>query len=301
MDEGLLMADVTILICYEAGTIDMLNSCLSAIDRHTSTPYKLLIVTKHPGEGRKELLTLDERFGIQESNIYLAPPQTPLLSGRVHGAMIDAAMGAVGTKYLLTLDSDCFPVADNWLKELVGMMEPDVACAGILHPWQPPAEDMDKTLMEYRVRANHCWNVTHVACQLVRKDFVVGHNLSYAGGDDTGLLIPRRALEIGMRVVGWMPTRCANPQNSEFDPEFNRHVCLMWGDRVYHHGEYTRRKDGRDKDFEQNFGWVLPLVLSYEGAEFLLDDNNSYSYKFDREPEAVANKMERLFGMRKNG
>jgi hypothetical protein len=295
------MTKVTILIAYQEGTLDMITTCLSALDKHTAEPYNLLLVTKNEGSGREELLTLKERFGIQERDIYLVPNTAPLLAGRTHGAMIDEALGAVETEYLLTLDSDCFPVADNWLTELLAMMQPDVACAGILHPWEPPPEDLSKNSIEWRVRSQHCWETTHVACQLVRTDFVRENKLSYALGDDTGLLVPKKAKEMGMKVVGWKPTRCAKPKGTDLDAEFNRYVCVIWGDMVYHHGGYTRKSVlEEEKTFNESFGWVQPLILEKEGAEFLFEEDNSYRYEFDKEDLVAKEKMQRLFGLKQD-
>ena len=294
------MDEVTIAICYQEGTLDMMRVCLSAIKRHTKRQHRILLITKIPGGGQDELNTILDEFGLNQTNLYLVGSSESLLIGRPHGFMLDYAMEGIDSKYVLTLDSDCFPVADGWLTELVEMMKPDVACAGILHPWKPPPE-MEKNMLEYRVRSQHCWETTHVACQLVRRDFLISQKLQYVTGDDTGLDIPKRAKEIGMKVVGWMPSRCANPRNSTFEAEFNRYVCLIWGDRVYHHGGYTRKSVFNDDEtFNENFGWVLELLLAYEGAEFLLDDGNSHQFSLDREEEVAKEKMQRLFGLKQD-
>lgn len=293
--------EITIVICYEAGTLEMLTTCLDAIKRHTKFPHKILVVIQ-PGDGEAEIAGLAQHY---EFDSFVTKPEDPimqsLLVGKPHGAMLDCALDAVDTKYILTLDSDCFPVSDGWLGELFDMLEPDVACAGILHPWEPPPEDLAKNTIEYRVRSQHCWETTHVACQLVRKSFLTDHNLKYVTGDDTGLDIPKRAKEIGMKVVGFMPTRCAKPKNPNFDAEFNRYVCIIWGDRVYHHGGFTRKSVfNDDKTFDENFGWVQAQMLDKKGAEFLLDDEQSYKYQFDKEVKVAKEKMQRLFGMKKD-
>lgn len=293
--------NVTIVICYEAGTQHMLKSCLDSIKRHTKFPHKILVVIQ-PGKAEGEILTMAQFY---EFDSFLVEPKDEVtksqLVGRPHGTMLDCAMDRIDTEYLLTLDSDCFPVADGWLGELTSMMEPDVACAGILHPWEPPPEDMPKNKIEWRVRSQHCWETTHVACQLVRKSFIVDHNLKYKAGDDTGLAIPNRAKEIGLKVVGWMPSHSAKPKNPEFDAEFNRYVCIIWGDRVYHHGGFTRKNVfNEDKTFDNNFGWTLPLILEKKGAEFLLEDENSYRFRFNKEEEVAKEKMQRLFGLKKD-
>ena len=39
-------------------------------------------------------------------------------------------------------------------------------------------------------------------------------------------------------------------------------------------------------------------ILEDGSADFLLDDENSYQYKFDKEEEVSEEKMQRLFGLR---
>jgi len=214
--------------------------------------------------------------------------------------MLDKAvsMGVVSSEFVLTLDSDCFPVVDGWLSGLVGMMGcRKVAAAGVLHPWAPPPAGMDGELVEWRVRSQHCWDRTHVACQLVRTEEAFrcaeeGHG--YASGDDTGLGLLGALLEGGRTCAGYAPTRCPLPA-LDFDPEFNRSSCVVYGDAVVHVGGYTRVEVGGDEPFlEEAFGWAVGRILEEKGAEFLLDDGLSYRYVFDREEEVARDKMRRM-------
>jgi hypothetical protein len=66
---------------------------------------------------------------------------------------------------------------------------------------------------------------------------------------------------------------------------------------VYHHGGFSRTEVfGDEPMFESIFGWVNERILA-EGAAWLLDDEWSYRFKFDREEDIAAEKMQRLFGM----
>ena len=53
---------------------------------------------------------------------------------------------------------------------------------------------------------------------------------------------------------------------------------------------------GDEPMFENSFGWARERILS-EGAAWLLDDEWSYRFKFDKEEKVSAEKMQRLFGM----
>ena len=209
----------------------------------------------------------------------------------MHGRLLDLAMADVTTERVLTLDSDCFPVANGWLKVLVDMADGGVS--GILWPWVPPPPDLDPKNIESRVRTYHCWNNTQVACQLVRADFVRDNRLMFIRGEDTGFEILDKAHEMGLPVRGLMPTRCALPDGG-FDAELNRHVCVVYGDCIYHHGGATREKDGAVLVRGPIYDGAREKVLR-EGAEWVLDDALSHRYVFDREEEVAQHKMEAMY------
>lgn len=293
-------AQTTIAVCYKAGTEDMLKIWLRSVLAHTNDPVQIAVVVADEAsknEATGVIGTRGDVFPVTPSSSYPT---------RVHGAMLDAflANNVVTTKFFLTMDSDCFPVADGWLSSLESMMELNTEIAGILHPWMPPPDDMDHHKIEWRIRSQHNWDRTHVACQMIRmEDLVLLSNLpefagsvNYAGGDDTGLNLPNAALKMGWRIRGFKATRCAKPRDDS-DPEFNRYVSLIFGDKVYHHGGFTRIATQGDKPvMAEAYGWVWDEILKRGGAEFLLSDEYSYKFKFDREDQVAAEKMNRLFG-----
>jgi hypothetical protein len=229
-------------------------------------------------------------------------PQPTWVKERIHGEMLDAVIPSrVYGDYVLTLDSDCFPVADGWLGDLVAMLEGGAAISGILHPWAPPPADMPHKKVEWRVRSQHCWENTHVACQLMRRETLVelwNAGCRYAKGDDTGLMFTRMARDKGWLIDGFKPTRCPVIWEGDLDPEFNRYSCIVYGDKMYHHGGFSRgRVLGDQTVFGKSFGWCEELVLWGRGAEFLLSDRFSYKFKFDREEDIAKEKMQRLFGL----
>ena len=292
------MRTVTIVIAYQKGTSPILSVCLESIKRHTAeVMHQILILTRRDGELEPEVCALAEshRAAICELDI----PQT----NAVHGTMLDLVIPSnIPSDYVLTMDSDCFPIADGWLSDLLGMMDNGAKLTGILHPWAPPPPELLKNTIEYRVRSQHCWEGTHVACQLVKvSDLVdlVAAGANYKGGDDTGLLIPLLAKKARWKIDGFKPTRCPKPAMEDFDPEFNRYVAQIFGDKVFHLGGYTRTAAfGDTKVFDNNFGWATQKILDNQGAEFLLDDSLSYKFKFDKEEEVAQEKMQRLFGMK---
>jgi hypothetical protein len=224
-------------------------------------------------------------------------------AARVHGSMIDEFLTGcdlAGDELIMTMDSDCFPIADGWLDGLIAMMDSGAKVSGILHPWAPPPKDMDRKLIEWRIRSQHCWESTHVACQMIRASDLWSMRydvdpVSYSGGDDTGMLIPLRAHQLGWKIDGYKVTRCPKPAESA-DPEFNRYASLVFGDMIYHCGGFTRIRMGDTPVMEENYGWARKRMVECEGAEFLLDGDHSHRFRFDREEEVAKEKMCRLFG-----
>lgn len=281
---------VAIVICYQEGTGRMLDACLSSLRRHTHYPHNITVLTSRADDALLDLRD-DFNFHLREMEV----PKATLYG--VHGAMLDLFLPhGVYDEFLLTLDSDCFPVADGWLPRLVKMMKNGCRIAGILHPWAPPPEDLSPQKIEWRVRSQHCWLSTHVACQMIRPADLASLGKKYSTGDDTGLSIVKEARARGWEIDGFMPTRCPKFMDSDDDPEFNRYSCVVFGDMMYHHGGFSRGEMGDKRPYQKEIGWVTPRVLEEKGAEFLLQNDMSYQYKFDSEEEVAKEKMERLFG-----
>ena len=287
---------VTILICYQIGTPEILRTTLGSIARHTKdSDYKIVIAFI----GEQNDFDCEYEDIATLSNVILRPLtlDEPEAMTRTHGAMIDKVVPDIDTELLLTLDSDCFPIASGWLEDLIKMIQNGAGCSGILHPWSPPPKDMLKSKIEYRVRSQHCWETTHVACQLINVDFLKSLNTTFKDGDDTGLLIPMAIKKIGKKIEGFKPSRCPMPEGN-FDAEFNRYTCIVFGDKMFHLGGYTR-ENAFDDDavLDGFFNWAKNRIAKEDGAEFLLDDDLSHTFIFDKEAEVAKEKMQRLFGL----
>jgi len=299
------MSRVAIVICWQPGTEDMVKACLSSIARHTHPDlYEVVLVSA--AKTKPSLFFLnDVQFPLESLQpVNLEPPEGKE-SSRLHGWMLDEVIPGKlveENEFLLTLDSDCFPVADGWLDDLMRMLLDGAILSGILHPWAPPPADLPASKVEYRVRSQHCWQSTHVACQLIRlADYRHLHDngCRFNSGDDTGLLIPKMVKAGGGKIDGFKVSRCPVVWESDLNPEFNRYSCLVYGDKVYHHGGFSRsRVSLDDATFRNSFGWCEDLVLWGRGAEFLLNDRFGYQFKFDREEEVSKEKMQRLFGLK---
>lgn len=296
------MAKVSLVTCYKSGTQDILSVMLSAIARHTSKTldYEVIVVSADARQANNEindmLTDFSFRLGKRIRFISVDIPSDSLSMSHIHGNMLDKVIpDKLDCQYVLTMDTDCFPVADGWMEKLLELMLAGNTCAGILHPWAPAPATLKQNTIEYRVRYQHCWNMTHVACQMLPLAFLQEHKVKYATGDDTGLSIPLKVRQLGHEIAGFKPTRCPMPSQG-LDAEFNRYMGIVFGDMMYHHGGFTRTSVGGDEDvFAKNYGWLKQRIVQERGAEFLL--NEGYVFKFDKEEEVAKEKMQRLFGL----
>jgi len=278
---------VTIVVSAGGATEKMLRTCLDALGRHQGcTASKVVVVVpNYQGDHKLEKLSYAKgaafwRFDVSKDH---------LSGSRVHAAVLDQAVPHVDTPYLLTLDADCFPVADDWLDALMAPIGGGASVTGILHPYIPPPPSMSVTSVEYRIRSQLCERNTHVACQLVGVKTLTNRlQVGFSDGDDTGLAIPTKAREMGMKVCGLKLSGCAFPSDAHPMLDSNREFCLLFGDKVYHHGGGCREE--QDKGTPASM-WerVREKVLRW-GAEFLLEEGNAYRYSFENEEE-VADEM----------
>lgn len=288
---------ITIVICYQSGTGSILLANLASIERHSvGVPYQVIVVARKGASDTQSFLSeLHQHYPVKIVEVDISSDVT----SHVHGMMLDSVIPKnIETEYVLTLDSDCFPVAGGWLNDMIEMTQKGARIVGILHPWAPPPVGMSTKKIEWRVRSQHCWETTHVACQMLKVSDLIELGVKYNAGDDTGLAIVAAAKAKGWKIDGFKASRCPLPAG-DIDPEFNRYVCLIFGDKVYHHGGFTRTTTCNDEPvLKSQFGWVEEDILRLRGAEFLLDEARSYRFKFDREEEVAQEKMQRLFGLK---
>jgi len=287
---------ISVLVSYASGTEKMLDVCLKSIARHKAgEPFEVIVLTgddlaykeAKKVSGNKAEVRMYDTTGAGSS------------SGR-HARMLDSAVKELKTEYFLTLDSDCFPVADEWLSCLMKMLKtPNVEVTGICWPWIPPPATTERNTIEWRVRRQHCWNNTQVACQLMRTEYYLAKGLMFADpeGDDTNFGLMDKVHADGASVIGFLPTRCALPDDgidSSVDPECNRYVCVIYGDLIYHHGGASRETKGEFSVQRGLYDKARERVIAEEGAEWILLPENSYCYKMDNE-EVVAQEKMRMF------
>jgi len=285
---------VDIIIAYVPNSnLNLLEMCLHRIRKYTDHELISNLVVVSNLDANTEMDEVPTVLAEYDIDMHYYPLPADCTSGsRKHGFLVDEVVKCTSSKYVLTLDSDCMPIADGWLDELLKMQR-ECPVSGILHPWKPPLLDLPKDTMDFRIRSQLCWDNTHVACQLVSRCFIEDLGLKFMEGDDTGLLIPIRAREKGWEIKGFMPTRCALPNNDcGFDPEYNRESCVVFGDMIYHHGGASRETTGHDVYPASYFSDARREIEEF-GPELLLE--RSYQYAFDREEEVNQKRMDVAF------
>lgn len=284
---------IEVLVSYASGTTDMLGVCLSSIARHDAGADMTVVVLAGDNEAYAEAVKVGHDFSVEVRHYDSTGAKTS--SGR-HARMLDAAVADCKHEHVLTLDSDCFPMADGWLGKLVDLGK-GACVSGILWPWVPPPVSVGRNTIEWKIRSQHNWERTQVACQLVRTSFLRDMKLKFGDpdGTDNNFGLMDKVFAKGWKVAGLMPTRCALPDEERLDPEFNRHVCVVFGDLIYHHGGASRETKGEFYVDKSLFGSAREMVFREKGAEFLLGEGRSHKYAFDKEEEVAQFKMRMMY------
>ena len=121
------MRAYTILIPhYKTGK--MTAYCLSQIAKHSGgRPLEVIIINNSPEDGSEKYFN---QITIPNSVVIITSYPKDLLQS--HGAAFDFALanGNVSNEYFITLESDCFPVKDNWLDWYDEIIRNDGVCTG---------------------------------------------------------------------------------------------------------------------------------------------------------------------------
>jgi hypothetical protein len=123
-----------------------------------------------------------------------------------------------GTEHVVTLDTDCFPVRNGWLENLLGRLARGAWIAGV---WR---DEMAPRIRPY----------VHPSCCAARLETLRRLGVEFTrkgGGQDVGQRLTQAVLAAGGRLSGLRRSNAWNP-----------HFLLagIYGDLVYHHGAGSR-------------------------------------------------------------
>lgn len=199
----------------EARRFPWIKLCLEQLARHTP-------------DSAYDVLVWDNTFFLEQLEILEADPHVTVFSEREtqkdvrHGRALDRLLAEVPAEadYVVTLDTDSFPIRDGWLQNLLGRLDRGASLAGIWRDEMAP-----------RIRA-----YVHPSCLAARRDTLFDLGVDFARKQgvhrvDVGQNITNAVLAAGGRISR---LRRSNERNMHF---------LMGGvyaDLVYHHGAGSR-------------------------------------------------------------
>jgi Glycosyl transferase family 2 len=200
----------------EARRFPWIELCLQQLERYT-TP-----------SSSYDILVWDNSFLPEHLEILEANARVSVFSEREkrkdvrHGRALDRLLREVpqDTEYVVTLDTDSFPIRDGWLDNLIGRLDGGASIAGV---WR---DEMAPKITPY----------VHPSCLVARRNTLLELEVDFArkSGQDVGQNITEAVVSAGGLVSR---LRRSNARNPHFL------MAGIYGDLVYHHGAGSRRAD----------------------------------------------------------
>lgn len=197
----------------EARRFPWIRLCFEQLERHTAA-------------SAYEILAWDNSFLPEHLELLEANPRVTVFSEREkqkdvrHGRALDRLLREVSaeTEYVVTLDTDAFPIRDGWLENLIGRLDRGAWIAGV---WR---DEMAPDIRPY----------VHPSCLAARRETLVSLDVDFArkDGQDVGQNITQAVVAAGGRISR---LRRSNARNLHFL------MAGVYGDLVYHHGAGSRR------------------------------------------------------------
>jgi Glycosyl transferase family 2 len=212
---------------------------VNGYDRHSKNPFHedearrfpwirlcLEQLARHTPESRYEVFAWDNSALPEHLDILRSDPHVTLFSDEDgndvrHGRALDRLLRQVppDVEFVVTLDTDSFPIRDGWLENLTGRLDRGARLAGV---WR---DEMAPRIPAY----------VHPSCLAVRRDTLVELNVDFARKQghrvDVGQHITNSVIAAG-GLIGRL--RRSNTHNMHFL------MGGVYGDLVYHHGAGSR-------------------------------------------------------------
>jgi Glycosyl transferase family 2 len=180
---------------------------------------------RHTPAGSYDLLVWDNSFFPEQLELIAASERARVFSESKsgkdvrHGRALDRLLKQVPaeTEYVVTLDTDSFPIRDGWLENVLGRLRDGASLVGV---WR---DEMAPEIRPY----------VHPSCLAARRETLVelGINFAREDGQDVGQNITAAVLADGGRISR---LRRSNARNLHFL------LAGVYGDLVYHHGAGSR-------------------------------------------------------------
>jgi hypothetical protein len=213
---------------------------VNGFDRHSLSPFDVEEARRFPWiklclqqleryatlSSSYDILVWDNSFLSEHLEILEADPRVSVLSEREthkdvrHGRALDRLVREVSaeTEYVVSLDTDSFPIRHGWLENLIGRLDRGASIAGV---WR---DEMAPEIRPY----------VHPSCLAMRRDTLLELDVQFSragGGQDVGQRVTEAVLAAGGGVSG---LHRSNARNLHFL------MAGIYGDLVYHHGAGSR-------------------------------------------------------------
>jgi hypothetical protein len=199
----------------EARRFPWIRLCLEQLERHTpDSSYDILVWDNSFLPEHREILDANDRVTVFSKEAQGKDVR--------HGRALDLLLQKVpeATEYVITLDTDSFPVRDGWLDNLIGRLEDGAVIAGI---WR---DEMAPRIHPY----------VHPSCLVARRETLLGLDVDFARKPgvhrvDVGQNITETVLKSDGRISRLHRTNVRN-----------MHFLMggVYGDLMYHHGAGSR-------------------------------------------------------------
>jgi glycosyl transferase family 2 len=186
-----------------------ISLCLRQIERHTDPgDVRVLVYDQSKLPEHAEILR-EHRV-----EVFTDPEGRHMPHADALDLLVDRAEGA---EFIVTLDSDAFPVSDAWLEQLTGSLRNGAALAGIYR------DEMAPDIRPF----------IHVSGLCIRRETLLGLDVSFARdkGQDTGQNITDALTAKGAEL---------NPLPRSNRRNFHFLIGGVYGDVLYHHGAGSR-------------------------------------------------------------
>jgi hypothetical protein len=208
-----------------------IDICLREIQRRSKgSEYQVLVWDNTQMPALREIVrSHGARLLPHDEDIAEGGPAARLVL--LHARALNHLLSEVGEAfdYVITLDTDAFPIRDGWIEEL----KRNLRATSLTGVWR---DEMAARLEPF----------IHPSCLCVRRERLLEMDqpFSFAGVQDVGQRITYEVLDAGQRI---MPLPRSNRRNAHFL------IGGIYGDLVYHHAAGSRRPvfrltEGDDRD-----------------------------------------------------
>jgi hypothetical protein len=200
----------------EARRFPWIKICLEQLERHT-------------GDSSYDVLVWDNSFLPEHLEILEGNPLVSVFSERDkrkdvrHGRALDRLLRKVPeeTEYVVTLDTDSFPIRDGWLENLTGRLDAGAWIAGV---WR---DEMAPRIQPY----------VHPSCLAARRDTLLELDVQFARKPQV------HRVDVGQNITNAVISAGGSISRLRRSNARNMHFLMggIYGDLVYHHGAGSRR------------------------------------------------------------